>query len=381
MKLLSIIFLVSIFIGCQKKQTETDKPIPVYKVDLDKTKEISVYNIFSKVDVIPLRTPDSIVCTGIKSYVYKDNVFFLDWRQKIVLCFDLNGNYRYQINSKGRGPKEYSDILGIFIDHYNDYLTILDRASILQFDLSGNFVKKIRNPENLVVHAAKMINRDTMVCLTVTNNNNERKIVNYLSLKESKIIASCYSEHPIFPVAGDFFEYNDKVYYNIRKTSVIYSMNDLKLTPEYKWDFGKYNYDYEDLSLPQFEQKKDVIKIQLSWLYKNCSWLTGIIAENTNCIYIRISFFKNVNGLKEKTPEYHIFWNKKTEAYNIAPQFKEGEVFHVFSSWTEDAVYCAVERSQITNYIQLEALTPENRKIVEELLEDANPVLLKYSFK
>ena len=280
MRVIILFFIIIIWGGCRTTPNETSKNISVHKVDLDKAKEISLSEIFSHIDIIPLKTPDTVICSGIKSIVYKDNIFFLDWRQKIILCFDLNGNFRYQINSKGRGPEEYSDILAISIDQYNNYLMILDRQSMLQFDLSGNFIRKIKYPKSLVVHSAKMINRDTMFCITVTNNKPKRKIINYLSLKNNKIIASCYSEDSIFPVTGDAFDYNNKLYYAISKTPFIYNANELKLIPEYRWDFGKYNYDYNDLKLPTFENKKDLLKNQQRWLYKNCPWLIGMIAEN-----------------------------------------------------------------------------------------------------
>ena len=381
MRVFVFLFIILIGGGCRTTPNETDKNISVYKVDLDKAKEISTSEIFSHIDIIPLKTPDTVVCSGIRSTVYKDNIFFLDWRQKIILCFDLNGNFRYQINSKGRGPKEYSDILAISTDQYNDYLMVLDRQSMLQFDLSGNFIKKIKYPEGLVVHSAKMINQDTMFCITVTNNKPERKIINYLSLKDNKIIASCYSEDPIFPVTEDAFDYNNKSYYAISKAPFVYSVNKLKLIPEYKWDFGKYNYDYNDLTPPVFKNKKDLLKNQQRWLYKNCPWLIGMIAENYHYKYARIIFPSNTDYLKEQIPTYHIFWNKKTENYKIVPRFKEGDVFHIFSSWTDHAVYCAIEKSMLPQFIDIKALTPENQKIIKELPEDCNPIVLKYVFK
>ena len=135
------------------------------------------------------------------------------------------------------------------------------------------------------------------------------------------------------------------------------------------------------MKLPTFENKKDLLKNQQRWLYKNCPWLIGMIAENYYYKYVRIIFPSNTDYLKEQIPTYHIFWNKKTENYKIVPRFKEGNMFHVFSSWTDEAIYCAVEKSMIPQFIDLKALTPENQKIIEELPEDCNPVLLKYIFK
>lgn len=388
MKLLFLLFLVIAFIGCQRKPGETNgtgkinELIPIYKVDLDQVKKVSVYDIFSNVDVIPLETSDSVLCGGIHSYVYKDNVFFWDRRQDIILCFDTAGRYQYQINSRGRGAEEYYNILCVSIDRFNDYITIADMLGILQFDMSGSFVRRIRYPGDMrAVHSTMMINRDTIFCVTATSTGQECKIINYISLKENKIIASCYSEDHVFPVNREVSYYNGKSSYCIPKSPFIYSINQLELIPEYQWDFGKYNYNYKDLSMPQLKEEKDIQKIQVPWLVENCPWLMNQIAENSNHLYAVVSFFKNANYLKGEIPTYHIFRDKKAGKNKVIARFEEGEIFHGFSSWTDQAVYCAVEKRMIPEYMNIEKLTPENRKIVEELSDDANPVLLKYTFR
>ena len=373
-----VLLLFSVIWGCNNKTNDARESIPTYKVDLNKAEEVSINDIFSRVDIIPLTTPDSIVCGGIHSYVYKNNVFLWDQQQDFIVCFDTLGNYRRTINAKGRGPAEYMDILSIAIDYYNDYIMVLDFDGMLQFDFYGNFIKKTRYPSGLIVHYATMINPDTMFCVTVASHDEDAYKINYLSLKESKILASCYRENPMFPVNYLISHYNGKQYYVIPKTSVIYGIENLELTPLYRWDFGEYDYNYEDLSIPRLEEK-ELQKIQRTWISKNCPWLMGYVEENSTYLYAELSFCKKPELLK--TPPYHIFWNKKTKEYKVVSNFKEGNVFLPFSSWGDHAVYAAVEPSAISRFISMDALTPENREIVENLPEDANPVLLKYIFK
>lgn len=382
MKTLFLSSLFILLIGCKESTQKLSTNIPTYKINLDKAEELSIYDIFSEVNIVPLQTPDSIVCSGIHAYIYKNNVFFWDQRQHIVLNFDTLGNYRYKIDSKGRGANEYTSILNISIDRFNDRILILSYYSILQYDLNGKFIQKIQYPENLVVHSATMVNKDILLCVTTTANNNQSDILNYLSIKKKKLIASHYKEDPIFPVNRDISYYNKNLFYCISKSPIVYNVTYLEPQPAYQWDLGKYNYDYRDLSIPKFKNRQEMQKNQVPWIYKHCPWFFYTTQENRQYIYACFTLFANTNYLKEKAPEYHVFWNKKTGSPKIVKKFKESDrIFHGGSNWTDEAIYCAVEKSMIPQFIDLKALTPENQKMIKELPEDCNPVLLKYIFK
>lgn len=381
MKTLLLFSLFILLIGC-KESSQKLSTIPTYKIDLDRAEELSIYDIFSEINIIPLQTPDSIVCSGIHAYTYKNNVFFWDQRQNIILNFDTLGNYRYKIDSKGRGANEYTGILNVSIDRFNDRFFILSFSGLLQYDLNGKFIQKIQYPKKLIVHSAMMVNKDTLLCVTETTNNNQSHVLNYLSLKEKQIVASYYKENPIFPINRDISYYNENLFYCIPKSPVVYNVTYSELMPVYQWDLGKYNYNYKDLIIPEFKNYQDMQKNQVPWIYKHCPWFFYIAQENKQYIYASFSLFANSNYLKEKAPEYHVFWNKKTGSPKIVKKFKESDrIFHGGSSWTDEAIYCAVEKSMIPQFIDLKALTPENQKIIEELPEDCNPVLLKYIFK
>lgn len=381
MKALSFFSLFILLISC-KESTQELSTIPTYKIDLDKVENLSIYDIFSEVNIIPLQAPDTIVCSGIHAYTYKNNIFFWDQRQNIVLNFDTLGNYRYKIDSRGRGANEYTGILNISIDRFNNRFLILSFSSLLQYDLNGKFIQKIQYPKNLVVHSAVMVNKDTLLCITEITNKNQPYVLNYLSLKEKQIVASHYKENPIFPVNRDISCYNETLFYCIPKSPVVYNVTHTELTPLYQWDLGKYNYNYKNLIIPDFKDRQDMQKNQIPWIYKHCPWFFHTTQENEQYIYACFSLFANSNYLKEKAPEYHVFWNKKKETPIIIKKFKEGDrVFHGGSSWTDHAVYCAVEKSMLPQFIDIKVLTPENQKIIEELPEDCNPIVLKYVFK
>lgn len=383
MKWLSLsLFLLLWVIGCKENGQKLPTSAPTYKIDLDKAEEFSIYDIFSKVDVIPLQTSDSTLCSGMQALIYKNNIFFRDYRQNIILCFDTLGNYRYKINSQGRGANEYTGILNISIDRFNDRLLILSFHSLLQYDLNGKFIQKIQYPQNLIVHAATMMNKDTLLCITETANINKSYVLNYISLKEKQIIASYYKEDPIFPINREISYYNKNFFYHIPKASFVYNVTTSKPQLAYQWDLGKYNYDYRNLSIPEFKNRQEMQKNQIPWLYKNCKYFFDLTQENNRYIYACFTLLANCNGQKEKAPQYHVFWNKRTNTSKIISKFKEGNtIFRRNSNWTDNAIYCVFEKSTISHSINTKTLTLENQKIIEKLPEDTNPIILKYIFR
>lgn len=382
LKLLLIFYIVTIY-SCKETVKITNLNIPSYQIDLDKATTHSVYDIFSKIEVIPLQTPDSIVFGGMNFTVYKNNIFYWDQRQDIVLCFDLQGNYKYTINSKGRGPREYTHIHKIYVDPFHDHFMILDYfTGILKYDLSGKFINKIRFPEGLIVNNFSVINQDTILYMTQNANDGDNRILHYVSLETKKIIGSWYKEDAIYPVNETFNHHNTATHYCIAKEPYIYNVGQYPPTPVLYWDFGKYNYDYQTLNVPSAKNKKQVNQIQRSWLYNNCPWLLNESIERNNYIYTSLTFNKGGDYAKKiKAPLYRIFLNKSTGIYQVVNKFKEGQILSGFSNFTEDAVYTAIEKSYLEECINSQYLTPENQKIIQNLSEDANPVILKYSLK
>lgn len=317
------------------------------------------------------------------STIYKDNIFYLDRRQNIVLCFDIKGNYKYTINAKGRGPGEYLSIHQIYVDPFNEHLMILDSfIGILQYDLSGKFISKIKFPEGVVVNNLTMINKDTILYITSTANDGKRKIMNYVSIKDNKIIGSWYTEDFIYMVNTVFNHYKKATYYCIAKEPYVYDVSQYPPIPAFYWDFGKDNYDYRDLKTPPMENIKQVQKIQLKWIYNTCPWFIYETIERKKYIYTSLSFFEKGDFPNIKAPIYHIFLDKKIETYKVINQFKEGELLRGFPNFTEDAIYTAVEgKGQLESYIDPQYLTPENQEILNNLPEDCNPFILKYTFK
>lgn len=54
MKTLFLFSLFILLIGCKESTQKLSTNIPTYKINLDKAEELSIYDIFSEVNIVPL---------------------------------------------------------------------------------------------------------------------------------------------------------------------------------------------------------------------------------------------------------------------------------------------------------------------------------------
>lgn len=96
-------------------------------------------------EVIPLETSDSCVVGYASRCLLADNrIVYVDPRQKVIFVFDRKGTFRYKIDARGEGDKEYRDIRDVIISHDRKQILVLDPLSVLAFDLeTGAFLSRI----------------------------------------------------------------------------------------------------------------------------------------------------------------------------------------------------------------------------------------------
>ncbi len=92
------------------------------------------------VEIIPLETNEnSLVGTLNAGIVNDDRIYIFDFKQQILLSFDLTGKFIRQIGQRGAGPSEYLEIRDFCVT--NDRIYILDFRKMHSFDkISGEHV-------------------------------------------------------------------------------------------------------------------------------------------------------------------------------------------------------------------------------------------------
>lgn len=94
---------------------------------------------------IPLETNDECLIESIRKVVIADSLIFVQDANSRILLFDLNGKFKRQIGSQGRGVGEYFLISTFYVDTPNRRVVTVDNPgnSFLFYDYGGNFVDEI----------------------------------------------------------------------------------------------------------------------------------------------------------------------------------------------------------------------------------------------
>ena len=139
----AIFVLLALFLtfGCKKKESDTSG-LEIIKVGGTTPELCNLSNVFEKGPVIKLETSDSCFITYLSQVVKGDEYLFVSDNWSQVLQFDSSGNFIRKIGRQGNGPKEYNRIMRIMVDEANDYIIVNDRSKFLWFDFSGEFIRE-----------------------------------------------------------------------------------------------------------------------------------------------------------------------------------------------------------------------------------------------
>ncbi|WP_280748574.1 6-bladed beta-propeller [Parabacteroides sp. PF5-9] len=111
---------------------ETDAPAELIKLDLtdvlNKETKITVDEIASNSQIIPLETNEHILIKQINKILLEHDQFFI-LHDNLCSVFNLNGQFIRRIGTNGQGPGEYTQITDLFID---------DKGQIIFFDSASH---------------------------------------------------------------------------------------------------------------------------------------------------------------------------------------------------------------------------------------------------
>lgn len=151
MKVVPFLFLVFAIFGCTQIADEKSRGNPIV-IDFEKAVEldslISPRFLFSEVDFILLKTPDSVKITiASKIKEFGDRLIILDHRKKALFAFSHTGEFINMVGNKGEGPEEFREVTDFDVDE--DFLYVYSRPdfAILKFDKNLKFQKKIKIKE------------------------------------------------------------------------------------------------------------------------------------------------------------------------------------------------------------------------------------------
>lgn len=379
-KIILFFCISTIFIGCKDNKYNLNQNIATYNVNIEERQKISVFDLFSDIQVIPLETnKESLIAWGLPQ-IYKDNIYILEDRRNIILCFDTEGKWLFNINNIGRGAQEYQSLQSLSFDRKNDYLLLHEFfGPIHEYTLNGEFIHKYNCKDLPVTHYLEAINRDTLMLYDMHNNPK----IHFYSRRENKVIKSLYKENKLVNSSPLFYFYNDSLYFlSSCYGNTTYNLSDTKQEPAFHWDFGKYNYNVANIHIPNMTEKQWQGKVEIEWRQKNCPYVFAQEFENKQYVYLSLILNYTGNISQGIQPQWvNIFYNKTTHKYHIFDDFKEKIDWGVIFEMDDDYVYCKTNNYTKNLILQSHILSSEEQQKLLNMKDDDNYAIIRFKFK
>ncbi len=374
-----LIFLIAICFSCQNENQnfETIKVTP-------STKMIYASTVFSDFEILPLDgTEDAIIGEVTKFKVTETNIFILDSKQKKLIIFSNEGDFLAVIDNVGRGPNEYLTLDDFII--YKNKLLLLSTLSkkILQYSMGGVFEKYIdvKKQYLLFVEGADdtvVLFRDFVSSLKSDQYGSDFFNIETFDLKSETVVKklSPFLEKQNGQLSfGNYrkvFESNNKsLFMTLPLQHKILKIDKKGLSTYYAIDFGDKHKLPENAAGFTFEEGQK-LDAQIIWTLDN------LAISNS---YIYFSYLYNgqsQNAIINKN-NYNVTSGYITGDYEIPFSLgnklvlKDNKIITFINP--EDLDRAFFKKEEISN------LFKERGYLVEELVKNNNPIIIKYQLK
>ena len=371
--LISLISLI--FISC----SDTTKKENVIFIDAKKVEQINLNEIFTKVKIIPLQSGDSSLISEIRNVTYwKDEFYILDTNQKSILVFNTLGRFSRKLHKVGKGPGEYLEIADFAINPYNNNIELVDGRSLYSYDKNGNFENKERiiNDEFRSANEFEIINDNIIFFLQHPNSN----ISVFYSRKDKKIIKTLkiYNDwvKKALPFTADdrLYRYGGDINYLEGFSNKVYKIVENGYVLKYEWDFGKYNFEYENPALEDKIRSTKPIDFLKNYKLNTKDYITLFRNNIENNKFILTDFlFKSNPG--------SLLYNKINGNYFLFTGSLSNLLYYSIIA------FCGDENLVIfIDPVRLKELPKDwfsvpNQKLIDEVNISDNPVLITLYFK
>ena len=379
-----LLLLTWILAACSSQTKETKNN--VLKASLKET-EVSLKDLFSRIEVIPLETNDTALMDHVHRIRKVNNKYYIlnedypGFTYINILVYDAEGNFLHTIGKKGQGPEEYPWLIyDMDIDAEKDLVYMMSPSGMLYlYRTDGSFVRKMNMPEGLIYHGMQFLNSNQILSWAGgTDIDNDAMSV--LDADSAKQIKGLWRDHndPNWDIIEFTYAYQDKIYFTPSIDRQVYEVTSDSLRIAYEWDFGEDNYDASSVrsrleGLTRVDKGKEWDEMRrtggvpytlLKQGQTNKYYFTnvlGILGERDDKGYAKNYF----SLFYEKATGRSFYFKKTTEGLAIRPDMT-----------TEEALY------QLIPTEDLELLLPvldeaEKAKIMKRL-EDDNPCLVKF---
>lgn len=372
-KILILIVTIALY-SCNHKATQVESTL---KLDARKDTCVSLYDIFSSFDFIPLETNEKslLKSPALELKVYNDIFYIFDDEQMLIMTFDIYGKHLSTIDLQGNGLGEYTELYDFSFNQFTGNLELLDPHLGINIYNKDNykFIRRINKPTNFpIIHRFCPINPSEYLFLCESKDGNKMVIYNF---EKNKITSELYDipEFLLFKtfyhhVYSPFYVFADKVHFVQAYDGKVFILEKNKLSEKYYWDFGANNFNLQNLP------PDNDIKFYFNWdktIGKNYATCFVKYAENKKYYMTQYRF----NGKK-----HHLIYNKEDKSTLTFTSFQEGN-FSTPTFMDEKFAYSIIMPQLLEYYINPNLLDNKSKEIFGNIQDDDNPVILKYKLK
>ncbi|WP_429381033.1 6-bladed beta-propeller [Mucilaginibacter sp. UYCu711] len=338
-------------------------------------------------------TPECLIGNIEQLYQIDSYIFIFDRNNYSILKFDNQGHFLKRIGRRGQGPAEYINLVDVDLNKSNKTLSALDLdgRKIITYDFEGNVVSQKKIP--FLFNAYKFKNNQVYLntCL-FTNVANPAVDLNQLIVSDTafnpQLKSFAYStalrkSEFIKTAQLPFRDYNNQLYYfNTLSPDTIWNLNKDTKSPAYVLSFSKkYFQDLDQLEISKMVMEKKNQSFNGHY-YISKDFACFGITEKSNYIY----------PLLYSISTGHIMYGGITGDSNlpgIPPQRLINLIGDASPTFAlENGDFCKVwQPFDLKGIIgswndkTKKLLYGPDKKFIDDLSEDDNPVLFLYNFE
>lgn len=265
-----LIYFGILFVSCGDN-THPKVKLERITINPEKITNINLSSFCENISYIKLETNKNCFIAKIdKISIYKNHFYILDQTGKKLVVFDNKGKYLFNIGSIGKGPGQYINLTDFIIDEKEGQIELYDivQRKNIRYSYDGKFIDEKTIPfqflfyekadDNYILQTRKIDN--------IINNRPAHYDVLILN-KNNSLIGKYFEFDPSIKERGGsidlpkvFTRYRNSLFLSKLFVDTIYAINglDLKLHPEFLFDYGKYSLSQTQRNL-KFEKALKLI--------------------------------------------------------------------------------------------------------------------------
>ena len=377
---ISLTVVCQILISCTNSSSVNkilrDENVAI-KVDLKSISDNSIYDYFSKIEIIPLETTKESILNPsfLKLLVFEDYIYVGDYKNNSVCIFNKNGKFIKRVDKLGRGPGEYFSLSDYIINKTTRRLELLaPNGNVYSYDLLGDvFYEQFSLPADILsVYSFQNITDDLYVFFSIFGDKqliffskNKSSVLKVMKVKPEFLLTKTtmhFSITPFYEFAGDvmYFEGDNGNLFSVDTTNI-------SIKPKLQFDFGKYNFDYTLLS-PN-ETHEYYIKYSRT---ASTKYVIEIFPFGETNEFI-------IANYKFKNAIYTLFYSKASKSVKIFSKTKEGLIFTPSRASNDSAMFFYSTPNRLRKYVNEKVLDIDNINKLNQITENDNIVVIKYT--